>query len=135
VNSGDLGGWQAAQHVGETKTEARQAPVPIITPVAEALRKHRKKNPSTTYVFEGVNQKPLDIATIGAKRVRPALAGTGIEWEGWHAFRRGITTNLRDLNVPDDYSKHFTTLERCDHAESLYQAAGGRKRECYEDAG
>jgi len=85
-------------HEGETKTEARQAPVPMISPVGIALRAHRKTNPSTTYVFEGPYQKPLDIATIGTKRVKPAIP---VEWYGWHAFRRGLATNLHELEVPD----------------------------------
>jgi integrase len=86
---------------GETKTEARQAPVPMIAPVAHALRKHRKMNPGTIYIFEGPRHKPLDIATIGTKRIRPALEGTAIKWFGWHSFRRGLATNLRDLKIKD----------------------------------
>ena len=85
-------------HEGQTKTEARQAPVPMISPVSIALRAHRKTNPGTTYVFEGPFQKPLDIATIGTKRVKPAIP---VEWYGWHAFRRGLATNLHELEVPD----------------------------------
>jgi integrase len=85
-------------HEGQTKTEARQAPVPMIGPVRIALRAHRKANPSTTYVFEGPFQKPLDIATIGTKRVKPVIK---VEWYGWHAFRRGLATNLHELGVED----------------------------------
>ena len=25
----------------------------------------------------------------------------GIQWRGWHAFRRGLATNLHQLGVPD----------------------------------
>jgi integrase len=25
----------------------------------------------------------------------------GIQWHGWHAFRRGLATNLHELGVPD----------------------------------
>jgi len=85
-------------HEGQTKTEARQAPVPIISPVGIALRAHRKANPSTMYIFEGPYQKPLDIATIGSKRIKPTIK---IEWHGWHAFRRGLATNLHELQVAD----------------------------------
>ena len=85
-------------HEGQTKTEARQAPVPMISPVRIALSAYRKTNPGTTYVFEGPFQKPLDIATIGTKRVKPAIP---VEWYGWHAFRRGLATNLHELEVPD----------------------------------
>ena len=27
------------------------------------------------------------------------IKGTGIEWKGWHGFRRGLATNLFDLGV------------------------------------
>ena len=33
--------------------------------------------------------------------MRPALKIAGIEWHGWHAFRRGLATNLYRLGVPD----------------------------------
>jgi integrase len=37
-----------------------------------------------------------------AKRViRPALSKAGIEWRGWHAFRRGLATNLKQIGVDD----------------------------------
>lgn len=85
-------------HEGETKTQARQAPVPMISPVTIALKALRKANPATAYVFEGPYQKPLDIATIGTKRIKPA---TKVTWYGWHAFRRGLATNLHELKVAD----------------------------------
>ncbi len=32
----------------------------------------------------------------------PALKGQGLQWHGWHAFRRGLATNLHRLGVPDE---------------------------------
>ena len=43
----------------------------------------------------------MDLAHLARFVVRPALKGTGIEWRGWHAFRRGLATNLYRLGVPD----------------------------------
>jgi integrase len=88
------------KHEGETKTEARQAPVPMISPVIIALKTHKEQNAGTTWVFEGRNG-PLDIATHGTKKIRPALRKAEVEWHGWHAFRRGLGTNLADLGVQD----------------------------------
>ena len=34
-------------------------------------------------------------------QVRPKLEEEGIKWSGWHAFRRGLATNLHRLGVPD----------------------------------
>jgi integrase len=33
--------------------------------------------------------------------LRPALTKAGLHWYGWHAFRRGLATNLHRLGVPD----------------------------------
>jgi integrase len=30
----------------------------------------------------------------------PKLKAAGVEWRGWHAFRRGLGTNLYRLGVP-----------------------------------
>ena len=31
----------------------------------------------------------------------PALQGQKVSWHGWHAFRRGLATNLHQLGVAD----------------------------------
>jgi integrase len=33
--------------------------------------------------------------------ILPALHKAGIEWQGWHACRRGLGSNLYRLGVPD----------------------------------
>jgi hypothetical protein len=33
----------------------------------------------------------------GSAVIVPALAGQPVRWRGWHAFRRGLTTNLHQL--------------------------------------
>ncbi|MDQ1408213.1 MAG: hypothetical protein QOG55_3842 [Acidobacteriaceae bacterium] len=33
--------------------------------------------------------------------IRPALEAEKIPWYGWHAFRRGLATNLHRLGVSD----------------------------------
>jgi len=33
--------------------------------------------------------------------IRPALQNASLQWHGWHAFRRGLATNLHRLGVPD----------------------------------
>src|SRR5215472_4247121 len=35
------------------------------------------------------------------RTILPALKKAGIEWHGWHAFRRGLATNLNLLGVDD----------------------------------
>jgi integrase len=31
----------------------------------------------------------------------PATSASGLEWHGWHSFRRGLATNLYELGVKD----------------------------------
>ncbi len=36
----------------------------------------------------------------------PALQAKGIKWPGWHAFRRGLATQLHDSGVDDKTIQH-----------------------------
>jgi integrase len=33
--------------------------------------------------------------------IKPILKANGLKWKGWHAYRRGLATNLHELDVPD----------------------------------
>jgi len=88
----------------DTKTEHRKAavhllPYVIAERIAE-LKKHRENNPDATWVFGGPRVFPLDLATLGSKHIKPALKGTGVEWHGLHAFRRGLGSRLYNNSVP-----------------------------------
>jgi integrase len=41
------------------------------------------------------------IANLTRRDVVPVLKANGIVWEGWHGFRRGLSTNLYALGVQD----------------------------------
>lgn len=84
----------------ETKTEHREAAVHLLPNVISELGEHRKQNSGTTWVFEGPRIFPLDLATLGSKRIKEALKGTGVEWHGFHAFRRGLGTRLYNNGTP-----------------------------------
>ncbi len=86
---------------GEPKTKARKDSIPLLPIVAKALKAHRKTNPGTKWVFEGPNVKPLDMATLGSKGIKSALKGSGVDWHGWHALRRGFATRLHEAGVQD----------------------------------
>jgi integrase len=83
------------------KTVARQDSLPMLPVVKEALAEQRKNNPQTTWVFEGPNFFPMDLATLGSKRIKEGLAGSGVEWKGWHALRRGFAIRLHEAGVQD----------------------------------
>jgi integrase len=89
--------WRS--HVGETKTQARKAPVPLLPILNRAIVEHKKRSFDNGYVFAGPNGRPRDLATMGTKVIRPALRAAGMEWHVWHAFRRGLATNLNRIGV------------------------------------
>jgi integrase len=33
--------------------------------------------------------------------MKPALEAHGLQWHGWHAYRRGLATNLKQMDVDD----------------------------------
>src|SRR6266404_5407211 len=42
-----------------------------------------------------------DLDNLADRVLRPILTANGMKWKGWHAYRRGLATNLHELGVPD----------------------------------
>jgi integrase len=53
------------------------------------------------YLFEAFNGGPADLDYMVRETIIPALRGKTVSWHGWHAFRRGLATNLHQLGVSD----------------------------------
>jgi integrase len=86
----------------DTKTAASNAPVPVLKILAQHLEAHRNDFPAKGFIFTGSKMgRPLDLHNLANRTVRPALKKAGIEWCGWHGFRRGLSTNLKTLGVDD----------------------------------
>jgi integrase len=85
--------------VSKTKTEAREAGLPLLPIVHDALEAHRTRNGYHDWVFHGETGNPLRMDNFNARAIRPVLKAAGITWHGWHACRRGIASNLRDLGA------------------------------------
>ena len=85
--------------VVETKTLYSKAPVPIIETVRKALQAHLKANSGEGYIFHGDTGQPLRFENFARRDIIPYLKKAGIEWHGFHAFRRGLDTTLKDLGV------------------------------------
>jgi len=66
---------------------------------------------------------PLSPANVLRDVVFPALKKAGIEWLGYHAFRRGLATNLRSLGVDD-----LTIMEILRHSDVSVTRASYIKR-------
>ena len=113
--------WESVTN--EPKTRKSKAPVPVIVPMRRLLDQYRKShgNPAIGPIFGTMKKTPLSLNNVLNRQILPALnvcvcgkteddhekedheykRGTRPEWHGWHAFRRGLATNLHDLGVQD----------------------------------
>ncbi len=93
--------WEG--HISEPKTRKSKAPVPVITPLAQILDAWHQQcgNPTSSVMFASGKGTPLNLNNVLHRVILPMLRKVGIEWHGWHAFRRGLATNLHCLGVQD----------------------------------
>jgi integrase len=101
--------------LGPTKNPESESSIPVLPLLAELLetRRDRIKPRPDDYVFAGQRRgAPLNFHNLENRVIKPALkAGqfvdknydrlpnSGVDWHGWHGFRRGLATNLYDLGV------------------------------------
>jgi integrase len=83
--------------VSDPKTRKSRAAVPVIEPLTRLLERHRAEtgNPTSGWIFT------QNFEYLARRVIRPVLQHAGLKWHGWHAFRRGLATNLYRLGVPD----------------------------------
>lgn len=93
--------WRS--HVQNPKTKASMAPVPVILQLREKLNNHRvlTGNSRSGPIFPNSVGKPASLARIAHDVIRPTLEKLNLAWHGWHAFRRGLASNLHRLGVAD----------------------------------
>ncbi len=87
----------------ETKThedEEDPAVVPIIEPVRVVLDAIKPENASG-WMFPNTIGGALDLDNLADRVIKPIFKANGLKWKGWHAYRRGLATNLHELGVPD----------------------------------
>src|SRR5882762_1067030 len=109
----------------EPKTKRRRASIPVVKQLAEALEAHRQRMGKLAAgpIFQGGTGKPLNLDNLVKRVIVPALSPCAVcrkqkgehkpeahvyerdnslpLWHGWHAFRRGLATNLHALGVDD----------------------------------
>jgi integrase len=82
------------------KTKGSKASIPVVKLLAEALEAHRLRcgilAQKNLPIFQAGNGSPLNLDNL-ARRVIATVS----KWHGWHAFRRGLATNLHALGVAD----------------------------------
>jgi integrase len=84
------------RHMSGPKTNKSKSPVPVIAPLAKILERWRGTtgNPDSGWMF---GSGPLDVENFDDRHIKPFVDN----WHGWHAFRRGLSTTLHRLGVPD----------------------------------
>ena len=90
-------------HIGEPKREKSKGTIPVIAQLKLFLDRHRVRsgNPEEGFIFRNPLGKPLNLDALVGEVIRPAIEAKKIPWYGWHAFRRGLATNLHRLGVSD----------------------------------
>lgn len=106
------------------KTRRSAAPVPVVKELADALDDHRQRMGRLAVgpIFQAGNGKPLNLDNLARRVIIPTIEkcvkcrkseadhkpeghmfelDKATEWHGWHAFRRGLATNLHALHVDD----------------------------------
>ena len=93
--------WEGV--VNEPKTRKSKAPVPVIAPLAKILDAWREQlgNPVSGPMFPSEKGTPISLNNVLDRKMLPKFRAAGLEWHGWHAFRRGLAINLHRLGVPD----------------------------------
>jgi integrase len=88
----------------ETTTEHRTAPVPIISELAQILDEYWDclGRPKAGWMFPSSRgNKPMAMNNLYRRHIKGELRKYNIVWHGWHAFRRGLATNLKQMGVDD----------------------------------
>jgi integrase len=91
----------------QPKTTASAAPVPVTPQLRAALDLHRASLGSFASegfpIFQSECRTPLNMANLAKRVIVPTLAKIpgAPKWNGWHAFRRGLATNLHAAHIDD----------------------------------
>jgi len=125
--------------VDETKNEYRAAAVPVISQLANILSEWRAEagEPESGYIFAGKNGQPLNLNNLANRVIKPAMRAIGVQWHGWHAFRRGVATNLKRLKVDDDFIQRVLRHGDSNTTRRFYikELASCSGRRCHEPHG
>jgi len=101
IGEGEINVRRGVWHgkVSKTKTAAREESLPLLPIVRDALEEHKARNGYQEWVFHGETGEPLRMDNFNARIVRPTLKKAKVPWHGWHAFRRGLASNLQELGA------------------------------------
>jgi len=117
------GVWRG--HVGETKTEDSAASVPVIEPLRGLLERLGALTGKRGFILQNANHKPISLDSLNYRLIAPTLKKAGIEWHGYYAGRRGISSLVTDTSknalnstgllrhsTPITALKHYTRAQK-----------------------
>jgi integrase len=110
--------------INEPKTARSKAPVPVVKELAQALEAHRERMGKLAVgsIFQAGNGKPLNLDSLARREITASIEkcvvcrksesehkpeghmfelDKTVQWHGWHAFCRGLATNLHTFGVDD----------------------------------
>jgi integrase len=116
--------WNGIEN--QPKRRSSRGSVPAVRQLAEALEAHRLRasflaTPGSP-IFQGGTGQPLNLDNLVRRVITPAIEkcikcrksksehpteghlfelDESLCWHGWHAFRRGLATNLHEIGVDD----------------------------------
>jgi integrase len=86
--------------IGETKTAASEAPLPLATPILDALIKWRPKTSESEWVFPSPSTGgPRSASMLLQKGIKPVAAGLGLGDVGFHSLRHACRSWLTSMGV------------------------------------
>jgi len=74
--------------------------VPVIRPLRMLLDTIKPEH-AAGFVFANRLGGAIDLENLADRVLKPIFEASGMEWKGWHAYRRGLATNLKELGVED----------------------------------
>src|SRR5579859_6237606 len=122
--------WRSS--IGEPKTAKSKAPVPVIPQLADRLAAHRKTcgSPFTEPIFANTFRRSLDFEWLYRTHMKDLLIRAGIIWAGWHAFRRGLASNLNRLGVDDSIIQSILRHSTVATTQNHYIKQHGQLLQC-----
>jgi integrase len=92
-------------------------------------------------MFHSGDGVPMDLDKLAQRVIRPVAEAIGLEWYGWHGFRRGIASNLYELGADEKvvqrvlrHAKSHVTKDRYIKAFDPAVLAAMKKMETTLDA-
>ena len=136
----------ADSHIkNETKTQEDDddpGVVPIIEPLRFVLDAIKPENASG-WMFPNRIGGALNLDNLADRVIKPVFKASGLKWKGWHAYRRGLATNLHELGVPDiviqailRHKDGLRTTQRCyiktvpASCDRRHESVGGKNSSC-----